>query len=221
MHTFETPTPIAAVLEIPAGRVQIIAGDRTDTTVRVQPADAAKGRDVKAAERTIVEYSDGVLRIGNPQRNEILGSSGSVEVTVQVPAGSSLEVKAASAELRGAGRFGEVAYDGAHGAIDLGEIAGARITTQAGDVVIGRLNGPARISTAKGDIRIGEAVRGELVLSTQAGDVTVGAAPGVSASLDAGTSYGRIHNSLKNTGGTPELTIHATTAAGDIAARSR
>lgn len=34
------------------------------------------------------------------------------------------------------------------------------------------------------------------------------------------TSYGRVHNSLKNSGGTPALTIHATTARGDITARS-
>ncbi|MFF4715277.1 hypothetical protein ACFY2V_28390 [Streptomyces eurythermus] len=51
------------------------------------------------------------------------------------------------------------------------------------------------------------------------GDVSVGAAAGVCASLDAGTGYGRIHNALKNTGGAPGLTIHATTGHGDIDAR--
>jgi hypothetical protein len=34
-----------------------------------------------------------------------------------------------------------------------------------------------------------------------------------------GTTLGRIHNTLKNTEGTPALTIRATTARGDIAAR--
>jgi hypothetical protein len=39
--------------------------------------------------------------------------------------------------------------------------------------------------------------------------------------LDAGTSHGRIHNSLKNAEGpAAELTIHATTSVGDITARS-
>ena len=59
-----------------------------------------------------------------------------------------------------------------------------------------------------------------LQLRTQAGNVSVGAAAGVSASLDAGTSYGRIDNALKNTDGAADLNIHATTAYGDIAARS-
>jgi pimeloyl-ACP methyl ester carboxylesterase len=40
-------------------------------------------------------------------------------------------------------------------------------------------------------------VRGTVVLRTEAGAISVGAAAGVSASLDAGTTYGRIHNALK------------------------
>lgn len=219
MQQFETPAPIAAVLDIPAGRVQLIAADRADTTVEVRPADPSKRRDVQAAEEATVEYRDGILQITAAVRHQILGSSGSLEVTVQLPAGSRVEVKAASAELRAVGRFGDVAYDGAHGAIKIDEAARARLTTQAGDVYVGRLNGPAEISTAKGDIQVAEAVSGAVVLRTQAGNVTVGAARGVSASLDAGTSYGRVHNALVNAG-TPALTIHATTAAGDIDARS-
>ncbi|WP_238014153.1 DUF4097 family beta strand repeat-containing protein [Dactylosporangium sp. AC04546] len=220
MQQFDTPSPIAAALDIPAGRVQLIAADRADTAVEVRPADAAKGRDVKAAEQTRVEYVDGVLRIESPARHQILGPSGAVEVTVQLPAGSRVEVKAAGAELRAVGRFGDVAVDGAYGAIKLDEAASVRLTALAGDVEVGRLTGPAEITTAKGDIRIAEAVRGTVVLRTQAGDVSVGAAHGVSAALDAGTGHGRIHNSLRNTDGTADLTIHATTAYGDIVARS-
>ncbi|KAB1911168.1 DUF4097 family beta strand repeat-containing protein [Micromonospora sp. AMSO31t] len=220
MQTFDTPTPITAVLHIPAGRIQLIAADRTDTTVDVRPADATKSRDVKVAEQTTVQYGDGVLRIEATARNQILGSSGFIEVTVQLPAGSRIEAKAASADLRAVGRVGDVTFEGAHGSIKIDEAAGVHLTTAAGDVTLGRLNGPAEISTAKGDIRIAEAVRGAVVLRTQAGDITVGAAHGASASLDAGTTHGRIHNSLKNTDGAPDLTIHATTAHGDIDARS-
>lgn len=31
MQKFDTPTPISAVIDIPAGRVQFIAADRADT----------------------------------------------------------------------------------------------------------------------------------------------------------------------------------------------
>ncbi|WP_242675653.1 hypothetical protein [Streptosporangium minutum] len=85
-------------------------------------------------------------------------------MTVQLPAGSRIEAKAAGAEFRAVGRFGDVAFDGAHGSIKLDEAASVRLTALAGDVSVGRLNGPAKISTAKGDIRIAEAVRGTVVL---------------------------------------------------------
>jgi DUF4097 and DUF4098 domain-containing protein YvlB len=219
MEKFDTPAPIAAVLDIPAGRVQFIAAERTDTAVQVLPADASKGRDVKAAEQTKVDYADGVLRIETPGKNQYLGPAGSIEVTVKLPAGSRVEAKAGSAELRAVGRLGDVAFDGAYRQVKLDEAASVRLTVIDGDVEIGRLGGQGEISTARGDIRIAEAVRGSVVLRTQSGDISVGAAPGVSAALDAATGYGRVSNSLKSDG-TAELDIHATTSSGDIAARS-
>ncbi|MET8125537.1 DUF4097 family beta strand repeat-containing protein [Streptomyces sp. NPDC005065] len=221
MQKFDTPAPISAILDIPAGRIRFIAADRADTAVEILPADASNGRDVKAAEQITVEYGDGVLRVeASPAKNRILGSSGSVEVSIQLPVGSRIEAKAASAEFRGVGRLGDVVFEGAQGSVKLDETASARLTLLAGDVSVGRLGGPAEISTKKGDIRIAEAVRGTVVLHTEAGEVSVGAARGVSASLDAGTTYGRIHNALKNTDGAAGLNIHATTAYGDIVARS-
>ena len=219
MQKFDTPAPISAVLDIPAGRVRLIAADRADTTVEVLPADATKSRDTKAAEQTTVEYHDGILRIATVA-NRILGNSGSIEVTIQLPAGSRIQAKTATAEFRGVGRLGDVTYDSAHGSVKLDETAAARLTLAAGDISVGRLGGPAQISTQKGDIRIDEAVNGTVALSTQAGDITIDAAPGVSANLDAGTAYGRIHNALKNTDGAADLNIHATTAYGNITARS-
>lgn len=220
MQRFDTPTPVSTVLDIPAGRVRFIAADRTDTAVEVRPADAAKSRDVKLAQETAVDYRDGVLRVTATPKNQFFGPSGAVEVTVQLPAGSHVEARVADAEFRGVGRLGEVAFEGAHGAVKLDETAGLRLTTQAGDIHVDRLTGPARISTAKGDIRIAEAHRGTVVLSTQAGDISIGAATGVSAALDAGTTHGRIRNALGNADGTPQLHVHATTAYGDIDARS-
>ena len=219
MQKFDTPAPISAVLDIPAGRVQFLAADRTDTAVEVLPANASKGRDVMAADQTEIEYADGVLRIETSAKNQYLGPSGSIEVTVQLPAGSRVEAKAAGAEFRAVGRLGDVAFEGAYRQIKIDEAASVRLTAIDGDVEVGRLNGPAEISTARGDIRIAEAVRGTVVLRTQSGDISVSAAAGVSAALDAGTGNGRISNALKNDG-TAELDIRATTSDGDITARS-
>ncbi len=220
MQKFDTPTPISAVLDVPAGRIQFIAADRADTTVEVLPANPSKSRDIKAAEQTTVAYADGVLRItSSTPGNQLFGPSGSLEVTVQLPAGSRIEAKADSAELRGVGRLGDVTFEGSYRQTKLDEAASLRLTAIDGGVEIGRLNGPAEISTTRGDIRITEAVRGTVVLRTQSGDISVTAAAGVSAALDAGTGHGRVSNALKNNG-TTELDIRATTSQGDITARS-
>jgi DUF4097 and DUF4098 domain-containing protein YvlB len=205
-----------------AGHIRFIAADRTDTTVEILPANVSRSRDVKAAEQTTVAYADGVLRVEAPAaKNRLMGPSGVIEVTVQLPAGSRVEAKAASAELRGVGRLGDVVLEAAQGTVKLDETTNARLSLAAGDVTVHRLNGPAEISTQKGDLRVTEAVRGTVTLRTEHGDITVGAARGTSATLDAGTTHGRIQNSLNNTDGPDAaLTIHATTAYGDITARS-
>ncbi|MFJ9554485.1 DUF4097 family beta strand repeat-containing protein [Nocardiopsis sp. NPDC101807] len=219
MQKFATPTPISAVLDVPAGRIRFIAADRADTTVEVRPADPSENRDTKAAEQTTVAYTDGVLRVTAPAPARLLGSTGSVEVTVQLPAGSAVEATSTAAELRGVGRLGDVAFEGSYRLTKLDEAASVRLTAIDGDVEVGRLNGPAEISTTRGDIRIAEAVRGTVVLRTRSGDISVTAATGVSASLDAGADRGRISNALKNDGAA-ELDIRATTSVGDITARS-
>ncbi|MFE6888987.1 DUF4097 family beta strand repeat-containing protein [Streptomyces sp. NPDC057694] len=222
MQKFATPATISAVLDIPAGRIRFIAADRADTVVEVRPADAGKGRDVKAAEQIEVGYADGRLRITAPAaENRLFGPSGTVEVTVQLPAGSDVEATAGAGELRGVGRLGDVTFASALGPVKLDEAARVRLELKAGDITVGRLTGDAEISTMKGDLSVGEATRGTVSLRTEAGDVTVGAAHGVSATLDAGTSYGRVSNSLRNADGAAAgLTIRATTGYGDVVARS-
>lgn len=220
MQTFATPAPITAILSIPAGRIQFIAADRDSTTVEIRPANPAKGRDVKLAEQITADYSDGILQIVSPAGNRILGSSGAVEVTVELPAGSRVEAKAASAQFTTAGQLGEVIFESSQATIEVDEAATARLTTADGDITVGRLGGDTEIRTVKGDIAVTEATSGTVVLRTETGTITVGAAAGVSAALDAGTTVGRIRNTLKNSDGTPGLSIHATTTVGDITASS-
>ncbi|WP_189717404.1 hypothetical protein, partial [Streptomyces phaeofaciens] len=160
MQKFDTTAPVSAVLDIPAGRVRIIAADRVESTVEVLPADPSKGRDVKAAERTAVAFADGVLRItATAPEGRLFGTSGSVEVTVRLPAGSGVEARTASAEFRAVGRLGDVVFEGAYRRIEIDEAASVRLTAVEGDVEVGRLGGAAQISTTRGDIRIAEAVR--------------------------------------------------------------
>ncbi|PZT72414.1 MULTISPECIES: DUF4097 family beta strand repeat-containing protein [unclassified Streptomyces] len=221
MPKFDTPAAITARVDIPAGHIRFIAADRADTVVEVRPADAARSRDTKAAERVEVAYADGVLdiRAAKGPRSRLLGDSGSVEITVQLPAGSHVEAKAGAAEFRGVGRLGNVVFEGGYRSVKLDEAASARLTAHDGAVTVRRLTGPGDLSTQRGDVTVHEATGGALTLTTQLGDITVGAARGVAAVLDAGTVLGRVANTLRNDG-TPALTIRATTTKGDITAHS-
>jgi hypothetical protein len=220
MQTFATPAPVTAVLTVPAGRIHVTAADQDTTTVEVRPADPAKGRDAKLAAQVTATCSDGVLRVTAPDGHRVLGSSGAVEVTVTLPAGSAVQATTASARFTTTGPLGAVTLDSAQATVQVAEAATARLTLVDGDITVGRLGGDADIRTVKGDINLTEAARGTLALRTEAGSITVTAAAGTSATLDAGTTVGRISNALQNAGGTPALTIRATTTVGDITARS-
>ena len=219
MQTFATATPVSAVVDVPAGRLRFIATERRDTLVDIRPADAATARDVKAAERTTAALADGVLRIAGGEKSAAFGPSGTVEVTVQLPAGSSVRVLG-SAELRGAGSLGDVVVEGAVGPITLDEAETVRLSALDGDIAVGRLTGPGELTTARGAVRIAEARHGDVIVSTRLGDVSIGVPAGTTAVLDAGTPHGRISNALRNDGGSATVRIRATTAAGDIDAHT-
>ncbi|MYW05796.1 DUF4097 family beta strand repeat-containing protein [Streptomyces sp. SID3343] len=221
MQTFKTPAPITAVLDIPASNVRITAADRLDTTVEIRPANADKSRDVKAAEQAEVTFADGVLRIDAPAaKSQFFGLSGSIEVSIELPTGSRVDANVSCAGFQTLGRLGDVTVEGANDTIKIDEAASLRLTAHSGDIAVGSLGGSAEISTQQGDIHVSRAAAGKVVLRTQQGDLSIDAAPGVSASLDAGTGQGRIHNSLRNADGVAGLTIHASTQQGNITARS-
>ena len=203
MQTYQTTSPVHAVIDVPAGRIRVNAGEHSEASVEVRPADPAKPRDVRAAEQMRIAYDAGTLTVAAaPPRYKVLGTSGNVEVTLTLPAGSGVHATSAAAELRTAGRLGAVSLEAAMGQISLDEAASVNLTLQHGNVKVARLTGPARITT-------------------QAGNIDVTAAAGLSATLDACTTLGRIYNTLKNTAGAAApVTIRATTQHGDITAHS-
>ncbi|WP_194912256.1 DUF4097 family beta strand repeat-containing protein [Catenulispora rubra] len=221
MQKFQTPSPITVILDIPAGQIRLIATDRTDTTVEVLPSDASKRRDAKTAEQTTIDFTNNILRIATADPNKVLGSSGSLDVTIALPSGSRIEGKAGAAELYSTGRLGTVSFDGAYRTVELDEIAGGTITMHMGDLSIAKLTGSANLRNGKGDITVAEAVAGSVELRTDMGNLTIAAAHGISGTLDAGTSYGRVTNAMQNSEGAgASLAVKATTSHGDITATS-
>ena len=194
MPVFDTPEPISVTVELALGAVRIAASDRTDTVVEVRPSNPAKKSDVAAAAQTRVDYADGKLVVKGPRgwkpHVRPWGNSESIDIDIELPAGSRLRGAAAAATFHCSGRLGEcvvktsagdvhvaqadlVQLRVAHGDITVEQVAGdAEVTTSSGAVRIDRIDGTATIKNANGDTWIGR-VAGELRVNAANGKIVV------------------------------------------------
>ena len=159
METFETPQPIAVVVDVSVrADIWIVAGNRTDTVVNVQPRTATRTLDVKVAEQTTVDYSDGRLQVRlRPQRRHTwFSDGGAVDITVEVPIGCSLELKSGMGDLRCEGEFSSAELKTEMGHVRLDHCTDLKVHTGMGDVTVERVAGRAEIKTGSGKIRIRE-----------------------------------------------------------------
>lgn len=279
MPTFNTPEPITATIEIVAGDVRISAGARDDTVVDVAPSDASSDEDRKCAELTRVEYANGRLLVKAPKlRSWRPGrTTGSIAVTIELPAGSSVHATGGLADFDSDGLLGECRIKTGLGRIQLdrvqtltikggagdvsvdhvadhadirvgsGEVRVRELETTAvvknsnGDTWVGDAGGDLRVSaangniavdlaratvdakSANGDVRLGEVVRGSIVLETSLGDLEVGIREGTAAWLDVRSTAGKVHNAL-DAADAPEpstdtVEVRARTTVGDVVVR--
>ncbi|GAA4497714.1 DUF4097 family beta strand repeat-containing protein [Actinoallomurus oryzae] len=208
MPAFDTPEPITLDVDIYVGRVQINASERADTVVEVRPSDPSTEASVQAAERTIVEFSGGRLLVKGPKPKGLAylrAWRGSVEVTVDLPAGSRVEAKAA-ADFVATGPLGRTVLHSSTGDLRLEETGPLEAKASVGDISVDRVTGPAEVTASTGTVRIGTIdgpgtvknstgaiavgdVTGDLQLKTATGDITVGRVLG---DLTAKTAHGRL-----------------------------
>ncbi|WP_399886814.1 DUF4097 family beta strand repeat-containing protein [Streptomyces sp. BBFR51] len=176
MPSFDTPRPIAVTAHVGAGSVRFTAGDRLDTVVEVRPGDPGRDKDVRAAEQTEVSYVSGVLTISTKERR-FIGPSGGVDVTVELPTGSRVDVEGSWTQVLGEGRLGEVRVKTPGGDVRLDTTGPLQLTASHGSVTVDRVEGSAEITTSSGSVRVG-VIDGPAVLKNSHGSTTVGAALG-------------------------------------------
>ncbi|MGI8563487.1 MAG: DUF4097 family beta strand repeat-containing protein [Candidatus Dormibacter sp.] len=237
MPTFDTPEPISVVIELVVGDVRITASDRDNTVVEVRPSDASHEPDVRAAEQTRLEYTAGRLLVKAPKQRALglFGKAGSIDVTIDLPAGSHLQGDAAVATLRCAGRLGECRVKIGAGDIQLDHTGTLDLNTGGGAIVVDRVAGDAEVSTGAGRVRLREidgaaviknsngatwvgVVTGDLRVNAANGDITVGLG---NAEVTASTANGDVRigevargsTSLKSGFGRIDIGIRAGTAA--------
>ncbi|WP_128430958.1 DUF4097 family beta strand repeat-containing protein [Streptomyces cyaneus] len=176
MPSFDTPEPISVTAYVYAGSIRFIAGDRLDTVVEVRPRAPKKDLDVRAADQTEVAYAGGVLTVTTPKAN-LLGRGGTVDVTVELPTGSHIDVTNAATSVLGEGRLGEVRVKSSAGDVRLDTTGPLKLTASHGSVTVDRVEGAAEITSSTGNVRVGT-VDGPAVLKNSHGATTVGAVTG-------------------------------------------
>ncbi|MFD3523444.1 DUF4097 domain-containing protein [Streptomyces sp. NPDC058653] len=176
MPSFDTSEPISVTARVEAGSIQFTAGDRSDTVVEVRPREPKKDQDVKAADQTEVSYANGALTIRTPKAN-LLGRTGSVDVTVELPTGSSIGMTGGWAQVVGEGRLGEVRVKTSSGDARFDITGPLQLTASHGSITVDRVEGMAEITTSSGSLRVG-LIDGPGVLKNSHGTTTVGAAIG-------------------------------------------
>jgi Toastrack DUF4097 len=170
MPTFATPDPITATVEVAGAEVQITASDRTDTVVLVEPLNAASRKDVKVADRTKIDLADGQLSVKTTTPGD---KSGSVSITIDLPAGSSLAAYLAHSSVQVDGPVGQCELHLASGRVRLDRINALRADISAGEVEIGRIAGRADIEGGAFALRIGE-VEGPAEITSSGGQAWIG-----------------------------------------------
>ena len=184
MPTFDTPGPIAATVVVAGAQVRVTASDRTDTVVLVEPIDKASKTDVKVANKTKVDFAGGQLSVKTTVSGD---KDGSVVITIDLPAGSSLVAYLAHSSVHAEGPFGECELHMASGRVQLDRINALQANIAAGEVTIGHIAERANIDGGAFAMRISEVKDTVKLSSSGAGQTWIGHA---SADLDLSSAHG-------------------------------
>jgi hypothetical protein len=170
MPTFATPGPVTATVEVAGAQVRVTASDRADAVVLVEPLDAASRKDVKVADRTKVDFAGGQLTVKTMVPGD---KNGSVAITIDLPAGSSLIEHLAYSSVDAEGPLSECELHIASGRVQLDRVDALRANISAGEVEIGHIAGRADIDGASFAVRIGE-VEGPAAIASSGGRTWIG-----------------------------------------------
>ncbi|USX48751.1 DUF4097 family beta strand repeat-containing protein [Lentzea sp. HUAS12] len=178
MPSYDTPEPISVLLDVYAGHVQVVASDRATTAVEVRPTDSSDASDREAAEKIRVDYADGTLVVRGPKRTfDFSRKTRSVDVVIELPTGSRVDIDLAAGSARTSGVLGVTEVDLSAGNIHLDRTGPLKADTGAGQVKIGAVTGDAEVKTGSGHIRVGR-VDGSLVVKNSNGHIDVGTVEG-------------------------------------------
>ena len=147
-------------------------------------------------------------------------NTGAGHLTVDGVAGDA-EFSTGTGKVRVGDIEGTAVVKSSNGDIVLDAVAGdVRARTANGEISIDRAGAGVEAKTANGGIRLGEGVRGTVVLGTAAGNLEIGIAKGTAAYLDLNTGFGTVDSELEGAEAPTErgetVEVRGRTGFGDI-----
>jgi DUF4097 and DUF4098 domain-containing protein YvlB len=179
MPTFDTPAPITAAIDVAVGDVRVSAGQGSATVVEVRPTDASNREDVRVAELTRVDFANEQLVVRTPRLRSwtTRHGGGSIDVTIELPAGSHVRGAGQMTDFRCDGRLGGCRIKTGFGRIEVDAAKTLGLKSGIGDIAVDHATGHAEVALGSGDVRLRE-LDATAVVKNSNGDTWVGAAGG-------------------------------------------
>lgn len=205
--TFDTPEPTRLRVNLPFGRINVVAEQTAVTRVELSAPKGDPNALDWIAQAEIAQLGDEIVVRGPKLRFSLFNIwGGSIEAVVRAPLGSDATLSIGAGRIETIGRLASVRAHTGAGNVHVAECAEAHANTGAGNieiaavsasveaktgagnVKIGKVGANAEITTAAGNTRI-EEIYGSARMKTAHGNIEVGAA---GDSLDAFTSSGNV-----------------------------
>jgi hypothetical protein len=182
-----TGTPEVRV-DLQVGRVDLVATDRGDVVVTVNPSNPGRSGDRSAADRVRVDQVGDTVRITGAGRLNLFGSGDSVDVLVEVPVVTTASIDVKYGWVNASGALGACRMNVPYGNITLESATRLDLSMGYGELRVARVAGDAEVRLKSGSARIGR-VQGTLRLTGSDASVVVDS---VGAAAEVTTSSGAV-----------------------------
>jgi Toastrack DUF4097 len=163
----------------------------------------------------------GDIRLDSAETVELKSGTGDIDVA-RVTGRADINTGSGDVRVRELGDGAVI--KNSNGATWIGDAAGElRLNAANGSIAVEKSGASVVAKSANGDVRLGEVVRGTVVLESKMGDLEVGIPEGTAAWLDVRATAGRVHNALDSADAPGESAekaeVRARTVVGDILIR--
>lgn len=154
MTTYPATDQTIVTVDISVGAIEITATDRTDIDLLVAPANPSRKGDLQAVENLRIDQVGDSLAVVATDKRTMFGSRGSVDLTLEVPAGTDFDIKLTAGTVTATGELGDVRCETSAGDVSFESTGELKLTDSHGRAEIGEVRGSADVKVSSGTVGI-------------------------------------------------------------------